>query len=153
MSVAAKLKALGLSLPPAPAPAANYVGWTTTGDQIWVAGQGPVWGRELRFGGKVGRELTVEQGQEAARLTALNLLAQAAEAVGGDLDRITGCIKIFGLVNCDPDFADAARVVNGASELMVELFGEAGRHARAVTCAPALPIGISVELDAIFTFK
>jgi len=150
--VAARLAELGLTLPPAHPPVGTYVGWVITGSQIWVSGQGPVWGQEVRHTGTLGADLDLEQGREAARLTALNLLAQAAEALAGDLDRITRCLKIFGLVNADPGFTDAHRVIDGASDLIVDVLGPAGRHARAAVTAPALPMGIAVELDAVFEF-
>jgi len=151
-SVTARLAELGLELPPAHPPVATYVGWAITGRQIWVSGQGPVWGQEIRHAGTVGAELDLEQGRAAARLTALNLLAQASEALAGDLDRISRCVKVFGLVNAAPGFLDAHRVIDGASDLIVDVLGPAGRHARAAVTASALPMGIAVELDAVFDF-
>jgi enamine deaminase RidA (YjgF/YER057c/UK114 family) len=149
-TVEARLAELGLELPPPFAPVATYLGYTVTGNLVHVSGQGPVWGSELRFSGKVGAELSFEQGCEAARLTALNLLAHLREACGGDLDRVVRCVKLFGLVHSTPDFTDAHKVVDAGSALLVDVFGEAGRHARAVVGAPGLPFGIAVELEAIF---
>lgn len=140
-----------LTLPPAPQPVATYVGAVRTGNQIWISGQGPTWGAELRFTGKVGSDLSVDEGREAARLTALNLLAQAAQLLDGDLGRISRCLKLFGLVNAAPGFDAPHLVVNGASDLLVEALGEdAGPHARAAVCARNLPFAIAVELDAVF---
>lgn len=148
--ITARLGELGLELPPPFAPVANYVGYTVTGNLVHVSGQGPVWGSEVRFTGKLGADLSLEQGCEAARLTALNLLAHLNEGCGGDLDRVVRCVKLFGLVHCTADFKEAHLVVDAGSALLVEIFGEAGRHARAVVGAPGLPFGIAVELEAIF---
>ncbi len=148
--IAARLAELGLELPPPFAPVATYVGYTVTGNLVHVSGQGPVWGTEVRFTGKLGADLSFEQGCEAARLTALNLLAHLNVACDGDLDRVARCVKLFGLVHCTSDFKQAHLVVDAGSALLVEIFGEAGRHARAVVGAPGLPFGIAVELEAIF---
>lgn len=148
--VDARLEELGLALPPPFAPVATYLPYVISGALVHVSGQGPVWGSEVRFAGKLGRDLDLEQGREAARLTALNLLSQARAALEGDLDRITRCVKIFGLVNCEAGFNAPHQVVDAASALMVKVFGEAGRHARAVIGAPGLPFDIAVELDAVF---
>lgn len=148
--VEARLGELGLELPPPSAPAATYVGYTVTGNLVHVSGQGPMWGTEVRFTGKLGAGLSLEEGREAARLTALNLLAHLHEACGGDLDRVVRCVKLFGLVHCSDDFQDAHLVVDAGSALLVEVLGEAGRHARAVVGAPGLPLGIAVELEAVF---
>jgi len=145
-----RLKKLGLALPPPFAPVATYLPYVVSGPLLHVSGQGPVWGSEVRFAGKLGRDLDLEQGREAARLTALNLLAHVRQALDGDLDRVRRCVKLFGLVNCAADFHAPQQVVDAASELMVEVLGEAGRHARAVVGAPGLPFDIAVELDAIF---
>jgi enamine deaminase RidA (YjgF/YER057c/UK114 family) len=149
----ARLAALGIELPPPRKPVATYVAFTRTGDQVWISGQGPTWNQEVRYRGKLGRELDLEQGRAAARLTALNLLAHLRVACDGDLDRVTRCVKLFGLVNSAPDFTEQPKVIDGASELMVEIFGDAGRHSRAAVAAPALPLSIAVELDAIFTIS
>ena len=145
-----RLRELGLTLPPPFAPVATYLPYVVSGPLLHVSGQGPVWGSEVRFAGKLGRDFDLDQGREAARLTALNLLSHVREALDGDLDRVRRCVKLFGLVNCVADFTAPHQVVDAASELMVEIFGEAGRHARAVIGAPGLPFDIAVELDAIF---
>jgi enamine deaminase RidA (YjgF/YER057c/UK114 family) len=145
-----RLAAHGVDLPDAPAPAANYVPYTISGKLLFVAGQMPFRDGEVAFSGRVGDEVGLEQGQAAARLCALNLLAQAKAACGGDLDRLARCLKLGGFVSCGPAFTDHPAVINGASDLMVEAMGEAGRHARfAVGCA-SLPRGAAVEVEAIF---
>lgn len=148
--VAARMAELGLELPPAHLPVANYVGARRSGDMVYVSGVGPTWGQEVRFAGALGRELDLEAGRQAARLTALNLLAQVAKLLDGELDRIRQCARLFGLVNAAAGFEDAHLVIDGASALMVELLGEAGRHARSVTSAPGLPVNIACEMDGIF---
>ena len=148
--IAKRMAALGITLPAAAPPAANYVGAVRSGRLLSVSGQGPVNGLDILFTGRVGQDISLEQGQEAARLTCLNVLAQAAALLDGDLDRIIRVVKLFGLVNCAPDFDQQAQVMNGASDLMVDIFGEAGRHARAAVGTPALPFNISVEIDGIF---
>ncbi len=148
--IARRMADLGIILPEAAPPAANYVGAVRFGNLLSVSGQGPVNGKDILSSGKVGQDLSLEQGQEAARLTCLNVLAQAAAALDGDLDRIVRVVKLFGLVNSAADFDQQAQVMNGASDLMVEIFGDAGRHARAAIGSPALPFNISVEIDGIF---
>lgn len=148
----ARLTELGITLPPAPAPAANYVPYVVTGNLVFISGQVAVAPGEKHLG-KLGSELTVEQGQKAARACALNILAQLREACGGDLDRVRRCVKLGGFVNCVPNFADMPKVVNGASDLMVEVFGDAGRHARFAVGAPNLPAGFAVEVDAVFEIE
>jgi len=148
--IEARLKDIGVDLPAAAAPAANYVPFVLSGGQVFVSGQVPVWNGELRHFGKLGAGLDVAEGQEAARLCALNILAQLRAACDGDLDRVRRCVRLGGFVNCAPDFGQHPAVINGASDLMVEVFGEAGRHARFAVGAPALPFGVAVEVDALF---
>jgi len=148
--IEATLKQKGIELPQAAAPAANYVPFVLAGKLLFVAGQIPIWNGEIKWLGRVGKDLTVEQGQQAARLCALNLIAQAKAACGGDLDRIVRCVKLDGFVQCMEDFIQQPQVVNGASDLMVEVFGDAGRHARAAVGSNALPRGVAVEVAAIF---
>ncbi len=124
-----------------------------TGGLLVMAGQVCQWNGERRFIGKLGREFSVEQGQEAARLCALNLLAQAKAALGGDLDRIVRCVRLGGFVNSTADFVEQPRVVNGASDLMVDVLGDAGRHARTAIGTNVLPFDLAVEVDAIFEVK
>jgi enamine deaminase RidA (YjgF/YER057c/UK114 family) len=145
-----RLAARGLELPEAPAPAANYVPYTISGKLLFVAGQVPFREGQVAVRGRLGDGVSLERGQEAARLCALNLLAQARAACGGDLGRLARCLKLGGFVNCTAEFTDHAKVVNGASDLMFEAMGEAGRHARfAVGCA-SLPLNAAVEVEAIF---
>ncbi|MBI3329262.1 MAG: RidA family protein [Nitrospinae bacterium] len=149
MRVEAKLKELGLELPPTPKPAANYVGAVHTGNLLFVSGHGPTKDGRFAYIGKVGKDLSVEQGYEAARLVALNCLA-SVKSVLGDLDRIKRVVKLLGMVNCTEDFGEQPRVINGASDLLVQLFGDAGRHARSAVGMQALPFGIAVEIEMIF---
>jgi len=149
-SIAARLQAKGLALPPAPQPVATYVGYVATGNLVHVAGVGPTWGPELRYRGKVGRDLDFDAGYAAAGLTALNLLAHMQAACNGDLDRIARCVKLLCLVNTTPDYVDAQKVANGATDLLTDLFGVENRPARTTTAAPSLPFDIAFEADAVF---
>jgi enamine deaminase RidA (YjgF/YER057c/UK114 family) len=145
-----RLAARGLELPEAPAPAANYVPYTISGKLVFVAGQLPFRNGQVAVSGRLGAGVSLEQGQEAARLCALNLLAQARAACGGDLRRLVRCLKLGGFVSCTPEFTEQAAVINGASDLIVEAMGEAGQHARfAVGCA-SLPRDAAVEVEGIF---
>jgi enamine deaminase RidA (YjgF/YER057c/UK114 family) len=148
--VEARLKQLGIELPEPSAPIANYVPYTVSGNLVFVSGQICVWNGERRHVGKLGAGISIEEGQQAARLCALNVLAQLKAACGGDLDRVRRCLRLGGLVNCTPEFAEMPQVVNGASDLMVEVFGDAGRHARAAVGNSSLPGGVAVELEATF---
>lgn len=148
--IEARLRDLGLELPQAAAPVAAYVPVVRTGNLLFTSGQITLWNGELRHVGKLGAGLAVEQGQEAARLCALNILAQAKAALDGDLDRVVHVVKLVGFVNSTPDFTDQPKVVNGASELMLAVFGDAGRHARSAVSAGSLPLGVAVEVEAIF---
>ena len=145
----ARLEELGIELPQAAAPVANYVAYVVTGNLVFVSGQVTIENGERKYVGKVGSDLSVEQGQEAARLCALNIIAQLKDACGGDLDRVQRIVKLGGFVNSTPDFKDQPKVINGASDLMVEVFGYKGRHARAAVSAGALPAGVAVEVDAV----
>lgn len=147
MSVSEKLSALGISLPSSPAPAANYVPYVISGNMIYVSGQLPM-GPEGLVTGKLGAELDVEAGATAARFCAIALLAQA-QAAAGELDNVR-LVKLTGFVNSTGDFAEQPKVINGASDLMVEVLGEAGRHARSAVSAAALPFDVAVEIEAIF---
>ncbi|MFN4277881.1 MAG: RidA family protein [Ferrovibrio sp.] len=148
--VAARLKAMGLELPPQHPPTGNYVGFVTSGNLVHVAGVGPTWGSAVRYSGKVGGSLSFEDGYAAARLTALNLLAHMQAACGGDLDRIARCVKVFALVNAGPDYTDAHKVADGATDLIAAVFGPENLPARAVTTTLALPFDIAFEADAVF---
>jgi len=151
--IEARLKELGITLPQAATPVANYVPFVITGNLVFISGQGPMGPKGVAFAGKLGRDFDVEQGKEAARLTALNVIAQLKNAVGGDLDRVTRVVKLLGFVNSTPEFNQQPFVINGASDVMVEIFGDAGRHARSAVSAPSLPVDIAVEVEAIFEIK
>ncbi len=151
MDIKAKLKELGYELPQAAAPAANYVPYVIAdGNMLFVAGQIPFLNGQSMHLGRLGENLSIEQGADAARACALNILAQANEAVGGDFSKVKRLVKLGAFVNCVPSFTDHPVVVNGASDLMVAVMGEAGKHARFAVGAPSLPRGVAVEIDAIF---
>ena len=152
MSIESRLAELGVTLPDAPAPAANYVPYVQTGDIVYVSGQisqdanGPV-------KGKLGADLEAEEGAAAAKLCAISLLTQVRAACGGDLDRLVRVVKLTGFVNSTADFTDQPKVINGCSDFMVEALGDAGRHARSAVSAAALPLGVAVEIEGIFQIK
>ena len=148
--IEARFKELGIELPEPSAPVANYVPFTVSGSLVFIAGQISQWNGERRFVGKLGAAISVADGQQAARLCALNILAHLRAAAGGDLDRVRQCLRLGGFVNCTPDFTDMPQAVNGASDLMVELFGDRGRHARAAVGVSSLPGGVAVEVEATF---
>lgn len=150
MSHDARLAALKLELPNPAAPAANYVPTVIAGNLLFVAGQITIFNGEVRYLGKLGADVDLETGVKAARLCGLNIISQSRAALGGSLDRIKRCVKVGGFVNCTPDFINHPQVVNGASDLMVEVFGDAGKHARFAVGAVSLPRGVAVEVDAIF---
>ena len=145
-----RLAELGIELPRAAAPAANYVPFVVSGKYVFVAGQMPVESGNIMYRGRLGDGMTVDDGYQAARLCALNIIAQVREACRGNLDRVVRCVKLGGFVCSTPDFTDQPKVMNGASDLMIEVFDEKGRHARFAVGAPALPLGVGVEVDAIF---
>ncbi|MEQ1669576.1 MAG: RidA family protein [Hyphomicrobium sp.] len=147
-----RLKALGLQLPPAPAPVANYVPYLRAGDQLFISGQIAKAGDGRIATGTLGAGLDVAAGQEAARLCALNILAQAKAALG-DLDRVVQVLRLTGFVASTPAFTDQPLVVNGASDLMVAVLGDAGRHTRAAVGVASLPAGAAVEIDAILKVR
>ncbi len=146
----ARLGELGIELPDAPAPAANYVPYVVSGNTVYIAGQLPFVDGGLRHSGRVGERYSVAEAKAAARLCALNILAQLKVACGGDLDRVARCCKLGGFVAGVDGFDQQPEVVNGASDLMVEVLGEAGRHARFAVGVNALPRNVPVEVDAIF---
>ena len=148
--ITTRLAELGIDLPEPSAPAANYVPYVASGNLVFVSGQLPVWNGDFRFIGKVGADFSLEEGIEAARLCGINLIAQARDAAGGDLDRIKRVVKLGGFVNAGPDFTDHPKVINGASDLMADVFGEAGKHARFAVGAVSLPLGVAVEVDGVF---
>jgi len=150
--IEARLAQHGITLPDAPAPAANYVPFVKVGDLVFISGQisqGP----DGLIRGRLGADMDVTAGAAAARRCGLSLLAQLRVACDGDLDRVVRCVKLTGFVNSTEDFTDQPKVINACSDLMVEVLGDAGRHARAAVSAPALPLGVAVEIEAIFQVK
>lgn len=147
-----RLAGMGVTLPAAPAPAANYVPWVRAGNMLYVSGQIAKDGDRL-LTGKLGADMDVPAGAAAARACAIALLAQVKAACDGDLDRLVRVIKLTGFVNSTPDFTEQPKVINGASDLLGEALGEAGRHARAAVSAPSLPFGVAVEIDGVFEIR
>ncbi len=148
-TIDARLAELGIEIPEAAAPVANYVGFVQSGNLVFVSGQVTLKDGSPQYIGKLGDSISVEDGQAAARLCAINIIAQVKAACGGDLDRVQRVVKLGGFVNSTPDFTDQPKVINGASDLMVEVFGDKGRHARAAVSAGSLPLGVSVEVEAV----
>ena len=146
------LKEMGVALPEAPMPAANYVPYVIVGDLVYVSGQISQNADGLIVG-KVGDTLTTEQGAEAAKCCAISLLSQVKAACDGDLDRLVRVVKLTGFVNSTPDYTEQPQVINGASNFLGEALGDAGKHARAAVSAPALPLGVAVEIEGIFQIK
>ena len=144
-----KLHNLGVQLPEAPAPAANYVPFVQVGDIVYVSGQIST-GPDGLIKGKLGDNMTTEQGAEAAKVCAINLLAQVKAACGGDLNRLVRVVKLTGFVNSTSDYTEQPQVINGASNFIGEALGDAGKHARAAVSAAALPFGVAVEIEGIF---
>lgn len=147
-----RLAELGLTLPEVSKPAANYVTYLRDGDHLWISGQVPGRPEGLMIG-KLGDDYTVDQGVEAAQLCGLHLIAQMKDACSGDLDQVAQVIKLVGFVNSTPDFGDQPKVINGASDLMVDVFGDVGRHARSAVSAVSLPFGVAVEIEAVVRLK
>jgi enamine deaminase RidA (YjgF/YER057c/UK114 family) len=148
-----KLRELGLEIPDTPPAVGNYVGAVRVGNILFVSGHGPFRDGEPTFIGKLGRDLTIEEGQQSAELVALNMLASIKAEIG-ELDRVARVVKLLCLVNSDPEFGDQPKVANGASDLLVAIFGEdRGKHARSAIGMGALPFGISVEIEGIFELK
>jgi len=148
MKAEAKLAELGLQLPSAPGPIANYVRAVRVGNLLFVSGHGPTRDGKYLFTGKLGKDLTIDDGYKAAQLVCLNCLASVREALG-DLDRVKRVVKLLGMVNSAPDFGHQPEVINGASDLLVQLYGDSGRHARSAVGMGALPRNIAVEIEMI----
>ncbi|MDR3440966.1 RidA family protein [Telmatospirillum sp.] len=151
-TIETRLKDLGIILPAGAAPAANYVPFVQSGNMLHLSGQLPFKDGKLAYLGRLDDTVSTEEGYEAARLCAINLIAQIKAALG-DLDRVQRIVRLGGFVNSTAAFTDQPKVVNGASDLMVKVFGDAGRHARSAVGVPALPLGVSVEVDALVEVK
>lgn len=149
MSIETRLKELGVTLPDAPTPAANYVPHVRVGNLVHVSGQISQNAAGL-ITGRLGADLDVAAGAEAAKCCAVSLLAQVRAACGGDLSRVVRVVRLAGFVNSTPDFTDQSKVINGASDFMVAVLGDAGRHARVAVSAPSLPFGVAVEIEGLF---
>ncbi len=149
-----RLSELKIVIPQAQQPrVAKIKGSAIIGSTLYISGMIPQWEGDVRYVGKVGVDFSIEEGREAARLSALNVLAQARNALDGDLDRIKQIAKVSGFVNCAPEVTEVAAVVNGASELFLEIFGERGAHARIAVGATTMPIGVAVEIEAIMEIE
>ncbi|THV25287.1 RidA family protein [Peteryoungia ipomoeae] len=151
--IEARLSAAGITLPEAAAPAANYVPFVVSGNLLYLSGQLPIEGGKIAVTGLLGTDVSLEDGQRAAKLCAVNILAQAKAALGGDLGRITRVIKLNGFVASAPGFVEQHLVINGASNLIAEILGDAGKHARAAVGMAALPLNAAVEIDAIMEIR
>ena len=150
MNIIKKLSELNIQLPVAPDPVGAYVAYKKVSNMLFISGQLPIGSDGKMIKGKIGEELSLEDGQKASKLCVLNILAQAKKAMDGDLDKIKNCIKITGFVNSSNDFKDQPKVINPASETLSEVFGTKGKHARAAVSVNSLPLGVAVEIDAIF---
>lgn len=144
-----RLAELGITVPVPAKPVANYVGWVRTGNLVFTAGQVTLKDGKVEYIGKVGKEISTEDAAKAARICAINVIAQLREACDGDLDRVKRIVKVVGFVNGVPEFAEQPKVINGASDLLVEVFGEKGKHARSAVGAGSLPLNVAVEVEAV----
>ena len=147
------IKNLGLNIPELPKALANYVPYKIVGKMMYISGQAPVQNGELIYKGKVGSDITIEDGIKAARLCVTNIIAAVKTGLEGDWGKLDSFVKLTGFVNCQDDFTDQPKIINGASDMLVEIFGDQGRHARVAVGSNALPLGISVEIDAIVQLK
>ena len=147
------IKKLGIEIPDGPAPVGAYVAFKSVGKLLFISGQISVDSNGRFIKGKVGKDIDLKKGQEAAKLCAINIIAQAKKACSGDLEKISSCIKLTGFVNSSDEFIDQPKIINGASELISAVFGENGKHTRAAISVNSLPLGVSVEIDAIFELK
>ena len=147
------IKNLGLNIPELPKALANYVPYKIVGKSMYVSGQAPVKNGELIYKGKVGSDISVEDGIEAARLCVINIIAAVKTGLEGDWSKLDSFVKLTGYVNCHDTFTDQPKIINGASDMLVEIFGDKGRHSRVAVGSNALPLGISVEIDAIVQLK
>ena len=147
------IKNLGLNIPDLPKAMANYVPYKIIGKTIYISGQAPVENGELVYKGKVGSDISIEEGIEAAKLCVINIIAALKTGLEGDWDKLDSFVKLTGFVNCQDNFTDQPKIINGASDMLVEIFGDQGRHARVAVGSNALPLGIAVEIDAIVQLK
>jgi len=152
-AVKARLQALGIELPEPSKPGANYVPYLAAGNLIFLTGQLCHWNGERLFVGKLGAEFDIEEGRKAARICALNLVSQLDTALEGDLDRVVRTVRLAGYINSTPEFHGQSQVMNGASDLLVELFGDKGRHTRLAVGVSALPYNVAVEVEGIFELE
>ena len=148
--ISEELKKLGIELPEAPNPVGAYVAFNKAGNLLFISGQLPISTDGKMIQGKIGKDLTLDDGQKASKLCVLNILAQVKKALGGDLNKVKNCIKITGFVNSTDDFKDQPKVINPASETLSTVFGANGKHTRAAISTNSLPLGAAVEIDAIF---
>lgn len=144
---------LGIKIPDMPAPLANYVPYKVSDNVVYVSGQGPVLNGDLMYKGKVNEDISIEDGIKAAELCCINIIAALKKSINGDWNRLDSFLKLGGFVNCKDDFYDQPKIINGASDLLVKIFGDQGRHARFAVGSNALPMNISVEIDAIIKIK
>ena len=147
------IKNLGLNIPKLPKALANYVPYKIIGKTIYISGQAPAHNGDIIYKGKVGSDITVEDGIEAAKLCVINIIAAVKTGLDGDWDKLDSFVKLTGYVNCQDNFTDQPQVINGASDMLVDIFGDQGRHARVAVGSNALPLGIAVEIDAIVKLK
>ena len=147
------IKNLGLNIPDLPKALANYVPYKIIGKTIYISGQAPVQNGELIYKGKVGSDISIEEGIEAAKLCVINIIAALKTGLEGDWDKLDSFVKLTGFVNCQDNFTDQPKIINGASDMLVEIFGDKGRHTRVAVGSNALPLGIAVEIDAIAQLK
>ena len=147
------IKNLGLNIPELPKALANYVPFKIVGKTMYISGQAPVRNGEMIYKGKVGSDITIEEGIEAAKLCVINIIAAVKTGLGGDWSKLDCFVKLTGFVNCQDSFTDQPKIINGASDMLVEIFGDQGRHTRVAVGSNALPLGISVEIDAIIQLK
>ena len=147
------IKNLGLNIPDLPKALANYVPYKIIGKTIYISGQAPVQNGELIYKGKVGSDISIEDGVQAAKLCVINIISALKTGIEGDWDKLDSFVKLTGFVNCQDNFTDQPKIINGASDMLVEIFGDQGRHARVAVGSNALPLGIAVEIDAIVQLK
>jgi len=145
-----KIESLSITLPIAPSPAANYIPYVISNNLVFISGQVPFENGEIKYTGKVGKNINIDKAKEVARICGLNVISVLKNALDGDLSRVKNCVKLGIFVSCTSDFHQQPEVANGASDLMVEIFGEKGKHARFAVGANSLPRNVPVEVDAIF---